>query len=156
MTEYAVRNLAACRANAERMIAQVLEAEINYIFTQEEDYLSEHGALLPPRLPEPKEQRMTDAFVIEVRARVVDYFLLVFRNLRDTVPKIIGQVLINSSAASMQLELFEAINKDQGSITATLSEPDFVVQQRADCRNALKVLKNCLKKLQEEDLLDDQ
>lgn len=55
----------------------------------------------------------------------------------------------------MQLELFDAINKDQASITSTLSEPDYVVQQRTDCRNALRVLKNCLKKLQEEDLLEE-
>lgn len=70
---------------------------------------------------------MTEAFVIEIRNRVVDYFFLVFRNLRDTIPKIIGQVLIHNSASSMQLELFDAINKDQGSITQTLSEPDYVV-----------------------------
>ena len=33
---------------------------------------------------------MTDAFVIEIRERVKDYFLLVYRNLRDSIPKTIG------------------------------------------------------------------
>ena len=98
---------------------------------------------------------MMEAFVVEIWARVVDYFFLVFRNLRDSIPKILGQMLINNSATAMQIELFEAINKDQGAISNTLQEPDYVVQQRTECRNALWVLKNCLKKLQDEDLLEE-
>ena len=55
----------------------------------------------------------------------------------------------------MQRELFEAINSNSASITSTLSDPDYIVVQRKECRNALRVLKNCLKKLQDEELIED-
>jgi hypothetical protein len=98
---------------------------------------------------------MSDAFVQEIKERVVEYFFLVFRNLRDTVPKIIGNVLINNSANQMQVELYDAISRDQQTICETLSDPEFVIQQRNDLRNSIRILKSCLKKLQEEDLLMD-
>ncbi len=55
---------------------------------------------------------MSEAFVIEIRERVVEYFFLVYRNLRDTIPKIIGNVLINNSSSQMQVELYDAITRD--------------------------------------------
>jgi hypothetical protein len=137
------------------MIDQILEAEIGYIFTQDEDYLEIHGSILPPKDPKNPDQRMSDAFVQEIKERVVEYFFLVFRNLRDTVPKIIGNVLINNSANQMQVELYDAISRDQQTICETLSDPEFVIQQRNDLRNSIRILKSCLKKLQEEDLLMD-
>jgi len=33
---------------------------------------------------------MADAFIVEIRERVRDYFFLVFSNLRDSIPKTIG------------------------------------------------------------------
>jgi hypothetical protein len=98
---------------------------------------------------------MSDAFVHEIKERVVEYFFLVFRNLRDTVPKIIGNVLINNSANQMQVELYDAISRDQQTICESLSDPEYVIQQRNDLRNSIRILKSCLKKLQEEDLLLD-
>jgi hypothetical protein len=55
---------------------------------------------------------MSDAFVQEIKERVVEFFFLVYRNLRDTIPKIIGSILINNSSSQMHVDLFDAINKD--------------------------------------------
>ena len=41
---------------------------------------------------------MSEAFVVEIRERVKDYFHLVFRNLRDSIPKTIGQMMLNDSS----------------------------------------------------------
>ena len=70
---------------------------------------------------------MSEAFVIEIRERVKRYFELVFRNLRDSIPKTIGELMLNDSSTKMQSELFEAINKDSKSIAKTLSDPDYVI-----------------------------
>lgn len=84
ITDYAIRSLMDHRDNAEVLINQVLEAEISYIYTQEEEYLSIHGNLLPPKYkikPETnpvKYMDMLDAFVIEIRERVVEYFMIVY------------------------------------------------------------------------------
>lgn len=129
------------------MVNFLLEAELGYLYTSDEDYLMFHGNILPNRDPNNKNQSMSDAFVIEIRERVKDYFFLVFRNLRDSIPKTIGNMMLNQSSQNMQVELFDAINRDQSSIIETLSDPDYIVVQRKECRTALRILKNCLKKL---------
>lgn len=70
---------------------------------------------------------MSEAFVVEIRERVKDYFYLVFRNLRDSIPKTIGQMMLNDSSQNMQVELFDAINRDSKSISKTLSDPDYIL-----------------------------
>ena len=72
-----------------------MEAELGYLYTSDEDYLMFHGNILPNRDPNNKNQKMTDAFVIEIRERVKDYFFLVFRNLRDSIPKTLGNMMLN-------------------------------------------------------------
>ncbi len=157
ITEYALKNLVKCRNNSETMVNNLMEAELGYLYTSDEEYLSFHGSILPPIKPQQQQQKMpmSEAFVIEIRDRVKDYFELVFRNLRDSIPKTLGQMLLNDSSQKMQVELFDAINRDSKAIGGTLSEPDYILVQRKQCRNALRVLKNCLKKLQDEDLIED-
>ena len=57
--------------------------------------MSKHGFILPQRDKNDKNSKfknmsMQDAFVIEIRERVVDYFFDVYDNLRDYIPKVIG------------------------------------------------------------------
>ena len=58
----------------------------------------------------------------------MEYFFLVYWNLRDTIPKIIGNVLINNSSSQMHVDLYDAINKDQQAICESLSDPEYVIQ----------------------------
>ena len=44
---------------------------------------------------------MSEAFIVEIRERVNDYFFLVYRNLRDSIPKTIGQMMLNNSSEKM-------------------------------------------------------
>lgn len=98
---------------------------------------------------------MNDAFVIEIRERVKNYFLIVYRNLRDLIPKSIGHILINESHSKMQVELFEGVNRENELISKSIEEPEIILLQRQQCQSALRILKQCLKKLQEEELMDD-
>ena len=50
-------------------------------------------------------------FIREVRRRLDAYLAIVIRNLRDLIPKLIGQILVTKSMDSMQLEIIEGINK---------------------------------------------
>ena len=158
ISNYALKNLNKCKVDAEEMVNNLLEAELGYLYTSDEEYLSEHGAILPQRKKEKNEEQtmsMADAFVIEIRNRVKDYFLLVERNLRDSIPKAIGEMLLNDSSGKMQIEIFDGINKDAEEISKTLSEPDYILVQRKQCQQTLRILKQCLKKLQEENLLEE-
>lgn len=154
IADYALKNLTRCMKAAEEMVNNLMECELGFLYTSDEEYLSFHGSILPPINPKNPNEPMNEAFIKEIRERVKDYFYLVFRNLRDSIPKTIGQMILNDSSARMQVELFECINKDSEAIAETLSEPDVVVLQRRQCAAALKVLKGCLKKLNEEDLLE--
>ena len=72
------------------MVNFLLEAELGYLYTSDEEYLRFHGSILPSRNHNKPDQSMSEAFVVEIRERVRDYFHLVFRNLRDSIPKTIG------------------------------------------------------------------
>lgn len=101
INDYAVKNLQVCRDEAETMVNYLLEAELGYLYTSDEEYLMFHGSILPPRDPKHENESMGDAFVKEIRERVKDYFFLVFRNLRDNIPKTIGQMMLNNSSEKM-------------------------------------------------------
>lgn len=157
ISNYAMRNLGKCKGDAEEMVNNLLEAELGYLYTSDDEYLNYHGAILPQRPKGNNSQQinMSDAFVIEIRERVKDYFLLVDRNLKDSIPKTIGEMMLNDSSNKMQIEIFDGINRDADEIAKTLSEPEYILVQRKQCQQALRILKACLKKLQEENLLED-
>ncbi len=52
-------------------------------------------------------------FVREIRARIDAYFKIVVRNVRDSVPKIIGYFLVKASQEKLQFELYGSINKNE-------------------------------------------
>jgi GTPase SAR1 family protein len=157
ISNYAMRNLNRCKGDTEEMVNSLLEAELGYLYTSDDEFLNYHGSILPQRPKGKNEQQlnMSEAFVIEIRERVKDYFLLVDRNLKDSIPKTIGEMLLNDSSNKMQIEIFDGINKDAEEISRTLSEPEYILAQRKQCQQALRILKNCLKKLQEENLLEE-
>ena len=149
--DIALRNLANCRVQCEELAGNYLEAELGYLYTADPAYLAAHGSALPAAAT---PGSMADAFVGEMRTRVQDYFVLVFRGLRDNVPKCIGNTLLNESCQRMNVELIESINKSAAQVVATLSEPESIVLMRKQCSETLGVLKRCLKKLQDEDIVD--
>lgn len=152
--DMAMKNLANCKRECEALANDYLEAELGYLYTCDEKYLALHGSILPSAAARGANTSMGDAFVREVRDRIRDYFVLVFRNLRDSIPKCIGSMLLNESCQRMNIELIEGINRNSENIVNTLLEPEIIVLQRKQCSSALKVLKKCLKKLQDEDIIE--
>lgn len=54
INEFAIKNLQKCRDSSEEMVNFLLEAELGYLYTSDEDYLSFHGNILPNRDPNNK------------------------------------------------------------------------------------------------------
>jgi hypothetical protein len=52
-----------------------------------------------------------------MRNRIDDYFRLVVRNLRDSIPKSIGHFLVRSIQDSMQLQLYNQLYSSNELIT---------------------------------------
>lgn len=153
--DMALKNLGRCKAACEALANNYLEAELGYLYTCDERFLSLHGSILPNAALRRPDSTMQEAFVREIRERIRDYFVLVYRNLRDAVPKCIGNMLLNESCARMNVELMDGVNRAQDAVARSLAEPETIVLQRKQCSEALRVLKKCLKKLQDEDIIEN-
>jgi predicted RNA-binding protein Jag len=61
-------------------------------------------------------------FVNELRARLDAYFKIVVRNIRDSIPKIIGNFLVRAVQNKMQLELFKRLGEMREAVNRGLGE----------------------------------
>jgi hypothetical protein len=86
---------------------------LNNLINCEENYLFSNDPLLLEK--EPVEQkrrgaRMEDVLVTELRNRINKYFFIVVRNLRDCVPKLLGQFLLKKFNNTLEVEILNALN----------------------------------------------
>merc|ERR1712127_941710 len=88
-----------------------------------------------------------NVFVRELRVKIDDYFYLVLRNVRDSIPKAIGFFLVRKSQDSLQFELYNQVNSNK-SLSSTLGEPARITERRKALTDVLNTLKNSLKVLQ--------
>ncbi|CRG96504.1 dynamin-like protein, putative [Plasmodium gallinaceum] len=89
---------------------------------------------------EKKKTRYNSQFIQEIRRRLDCYFNIVLRNVRDSVPKIIGYFLIRKLQEKMQFELYSDLNSEQ-KLYELLNEPPNVVKEREVLNKQLEILK---------------
>ena len=137
--------------------------EINYLFTNDYDYLNNFTTFIPKQTRsnvqggdnkqnnnannEIKPQPPIDAksiFIKEIRNRIEAYFKLIVRNLRDSVPKIIGNFLVKEIQENMQLKLYNKLYEAR-EMTDLLSEPESVAERRKELNDMIKVMRNAQK-----------
>ena len=77
-----------------------------------------------PKEKEKKKMAKTSAsiFVNELRTRLETYFKIVIRNVRDSVPRVIGYFLVRSLQNRMQLELFRRLGEMREAVERGLGE----------------------------------
>lgn len=85
-------------------------------------------------------------FVQELRQRIDDYYAIVLRNVRDTVPKQIGYFLVKKSQEQLQSDLYMRINANQ-SIVDALGEPRHIMERRKTLNELIKTLSDSVKVL---------
>lgn len=88
-----------------------------------------------------------NVFVQELRQRIDQYFAIVLRNVRDSIPKAIGFFLVRKSQDSLQFELYNQVNSNKA-LSSTLGEPARITERRKALSEVLQTLKNSLKVLQ--------
>lgn len=54
-------------------------------------------------------QDSQNVFVTQLRAKIDDYFSLVQRNVKDSIPKAIGYFLVRKSQEKLQMELYNQV-----------------------------------------------
>jgi len=67
-------------------------------------------------------KKSSKIFVAELRQRLDTYFRIVVRNIRDSIPKIIGNFLVRAVQNKMQLELFKRLGEMRDAVNRGLGE----------------------------------
>ena len=160
--------LVQVRDKAKYMVDCIVEMEINYLFTNDYDYLNNFTTFVPknqnPGNHNAGGNRNTNdnnnlnnnqggykppvdaktIFVKEIRNRIEAYFKLIVRNLRDSIPKCIGNNLVNEIENNMQIELYNKLYKST-EIVSLLNEPEHIAAKRKELVELIKVMKNAQK-----------
>jgi GTP-binding protein EngB required for normal cell division len=126
------------RDNTRRLVESIIEAEQQYLFTNDQDYLLNRTNLIPKE----NGQKQIDPkliFVTELRNRIDAFFRIVVRNMRDSIPKTIGYFLVRAAQDNMQFQLYEEVNKNE-ELMALLSEPQNITLERNTLTKTMEVL----------------
>jgi len=159
--------LVQVRDKAKYMVDCIVDMEINYLFTNDYDYLNNFTTFMPknqnpgnPNVGNVKNDNPNmnnnnaggykppvDAktiFVKEIRNRIEAYFKLIVRNLRDSIPKCIGNNLVKEIENNMQIELYNQLYKSN-EVVSLLNEPEHIAIRRKELVELIKVMKNAQK-----------
>jgi len=161
------------RDKTKYLIDSIVEMEINYLFTNDYDYLNNYTTFIPKQTQqnmsnspsgsdinnknninnnnnmnnEIKPQQPFDAktiFIKEIRNRIEAYFKLIVRNLRDSIPKVMGNFLVKEIQENMQLKLYNKLYNAR-EMTDLLNEPESVAERRKELNDMIKVMRNAQK-----------
>ena len=157
MTDLVSNYLIEERDKTKYLIDCVVDMELNYLFTNDYDYLNNFTTFIPkqhqqhhsnPQNPnEFKPEPPIDAkniFIKEIRNRIEAYFKLIVRNLRDSIPKIMGNFLVKEIQENMQLKLYNKLYNAR-EMTDLLNEPENIAERRKELNDMIKVMKNAQK-----------
>jgi dynamin 1-like protein len=131
------------------LIENVIESEKTYIFTNDLEYMTQRTSFIPVQQQPPHDPRNPQAprpidpeklFIDEMRARIDAYFSIVLRNIRDTIPKIIGNFLVKSIQEKLQYTLYNEINRTEA-ILGSVGEPAHITAERETLNKVLGVLR---------------
>jgi len=140
---------------SKELIENVIESERTYIFTNDLEYMTQRTSFIPqptnpqpvshdPRNPQSQQQPAPidpeKLFIDEMRTRIDAYFAIVLRNIRDTIPKLIGNFLVRSIQEKLQYTLYNEINKNE-TIMDLVGEPPHIVAERETLNKVLGVLR---------------
>ena len=157
MTDLVSNYLIEERDKTKYLIDCVVDMELNYLFTNDYDYLNNFTTFIPKQNhqhnPNPqnsnefKSEPPIDAkniFIKEIRNRIEAYFKLIVRNLRDSIPKIMGNFLVKEIQENMQLKLYNKLYNAR-EMTDLLNEPENIAERRKELNDMIKVMKNAQK-----------
>jgi len=93
-----------------------------------------------------KQPTIQDGALVNIlRERIDMYFYVVCKNLKDTIPKLIGNFLITSSKNDLHFVLFNSVCSNND-LVDKFSEPKSTVEERERLEKMISVLKAAEKK----------
>ena len=147
------QDLGAKRENARTMLRTLMECEENYLFTNDTDYISDnlHKYVDDTAAKKRDESRSNIdrgkfAVVNQLRKRINAYFFIVSRNLKDSIPKLIGTFMVQAIMKDVRFILFNNISK-ANSFLSRMNEPNDIATERAMLNKQFEVLKKAERRI---------
>ena len=161
ITDYLIKE----RDKTKFLIDHIVDMEINYLFTNDNEYLNNFNIFLPNKQNHLTNNNISinessnnnnqiinektnylqinvkNTFIIEIRNRIDAYFKLIVRNLRESIPKIIGNFLIKEIRDNMQLKLYDKLYNSNEIINFPI-EKENVDGKRKELKDMIKIMKN--------------
>lgn len=116
--EIIVKALSKEREKTREVVEAIIDSEA-FLFTNDTHYRDNRSDIVtseenrggpdmrnPSMANQPPMGRGANSFVMEMRKRIDQYFDIVLRNIRDSVPKAIGCFLVKKSQDILQFELY--------------------------------------------------
>ena len=125
--------LGSTRNATRKILENLLRCNENYWFTN--DPFMMEGSSLQNK----GKQTGRDLMAIELRNRIEKYFYIVVRNIRNTVPKIIGSFLLRKLSQNLEVSILNSLSKKNYCIEV-FEESSTVVQVRKKLRSELNSL----------------
>jgi len=139
------------REKTRKVVEQVIDAESSFLYTTDTDYLTKRGAFFQ-KGQERDATRVQDpnrVLANELRYRIDSYFNLVCRNVRDSVPKIIGTFLVRACQDELKYTLYDSINKHDELMTL-LSEPESITMERQSLQKTMDTLNKAMRAIKKD------
>jgi len=89
--------------DVKRILENLIKCEDNYLFTNDPTFLT--------KVVELEKHEKRDLLVLELRSKIDAYFFIIIRNLRDIVPKLIGQFLVKHFNKTIEMKILNSLNK---------------------------------------------
>jgi hypothetical protein len=142
------RTLHAERDKTRVIVEAIIDSEQNYLFTNDMNYRNNRqNVIVEGGQGHNAPRDSQNVFVQQLRAKIDDYFALVQRNVKDSIPKAIGYFLVRKSQEKLQMELYNQVQNNKA-LTATLGEPATITEKREFLTTRLTLLRNAMKVLQ--------
>lgn len=135
------------RETTKEILEFIIDSEEGYLFTNDHDYLLNRTDIVPGNKDDKRQLSSTTVFVMELRQRIDSYFNLVIRNVRDRVPKTIGNFLVKKVQDKIQFHLYSEINKNS-KLAEVLGEHPAITEERNELTKTCETLKHAIKVLQ--------
>lgn len=144
VNESAIKNLVEFKDKAKFLSEAMLKSELGFVYTGDKEYLIKYNEIF----------FQDDNSINKMRERITSYLKIVIKQLRDTIPKIIGQFLINNSIRSLQNKIQTDLSINQ-TLFEMFREPEEIILERKTLQKGISTLKSSIKKINNENLLDD-
>jgi hypothetical protein len=153
IVEVTIKHMQHHREKTRKIVEQVIESECSYLYTTDLGYLTQRGGSFPRS--EDQRGATSDPIIRELRARIDSYFIIVCRNVRDSVPKIIGTYLVRACQDDLQFALYDEINRNELFLEA-LNEPESIAMERKTLLQTQGVLQKSVRAIKKDPDLSKQ